>query len=595
MVTKQLIFLACVASCSTYFLRQQEQSASLEELRLVNSTLDKVLKGDIQKWGSKAKCFACEVVVEALQLLVRSNVSTHEIAKLITEACNLFHVETERVCLLVTQEFKEEFVTVGFRLLLHPEWLCYAALGETCGEPANLFPFWNVTLPATPKPKPKPLVKPQEGYPTLKVVQLSDVHIDLQYKPGTSVKCNEPLCCRELVPSKMSKKAGFWGTLDGPCDTPLHTFVNALEHIRDNIKPDIVFWTGDIPAHDVWDQPREKQLHHIHLTADLVSQYLPNTLVLPSLGNHESAPVDSFPPPGITDEHLSNAWLNTFIQKIWSRWVPPESLDTIGYGGFYAMQYSPKLRIVSLNTQYCDTLNFWLYLNNTDPAGQLAWLVNELTWAEMLDVKVIILGHIPTGAGDCFKAFSWNYYKIIDRFEATVVGQYVGHTHKDEYKLMFTEEPDHHPTGLVFISPSLTTFSGLRPSFRVYTLDGVYEGSTYRPLDTATYLLDLEKANKDNETVWELEYTAAKAYNITWITPDTMYSVYKRMAADPSFFFDTYYYFKYHTVVEGLSCDEKCYSNTLCDIVTGRSHDPSACPSLSHTARLQHFNKDKMC
>ena len=52
------------------------------------------------------------------------------------------------------------------------------------------------------------------------------------------------------------------------------------------------------------------------------------------------------------------------------------------------MQYSPKLRIVSLNTQYCDTLNFWLYLNNTDPAGQLAWLVNELTWAEKLDVKV---------------------------------------------------------------------------------------------------------------------------------------------------------------------------------------------------------------
>ena len=55
-----------------------------------------------------------------------------------------------------------------------------------------------------------------------------------------------------------------------------------------------MFWTGDIPAHDVWDQPREKQLHHIHLTADLVSEYLPNTLVLPSLGNHESAPVDRY-------------------------------------------------------------------------------------------------------------------------------------------------------------------------------------------------------------------------------------------------------------------------------------------------------------
>ena len=56
--------------------------------------------------------------------------------------------------------------------------------------------------------------------------------------------------------------------------------------------------------------------------------------------------------------------------------------------GFYAVQFSRKLRIISLNMQYCDNLNFWLYLNSTDPGGQLAWLVDELTWAEENGSKV---------------------------------------------------------------------------------------------------------------------------------------------------------------------------------------------------------------
>ena len=87
-------------------------------------------------------------------------------------------------------------------------------------------------------------------------------------------------------------KAGYWGSLNSSCDIPIWTYKNALEFISKEIKPDLIFWTGDIPAHDVWDQPRAAQLHHIQVTADLLSQYFPDTFVYPSLGNHESAPVD---------------------------------------------------------------------------------------------------------------------------------------------------------------------------------------------------------------------------------------------------------------------------------------------------------------
>ena len=34
------------------------------------------------------------------------------------------------------------------------------------------------------------------------------------------------------------------------------------------------------------------------------------------------------------------------------------------------------------------------------------------------------------------------------------------------------------PVNVAFVAPSVTTFTGLNPSFRFYTLDGPYEGAS---------------------------------------------------------------------------------------------------------------------
>ena len=57
----------------------------------------------------------------------------------------------------------------------------------------------------------------------------------------------------------------------------------------------------------------------------------------------------------------------------------------------------------------------WLYLNTTDPDGQLKWLMSILQKAEDNKEKVHIVGHIPPGISDCLKAWSHNFYKIVDR------------------------------------------------------------------------------------------------------------------------------------------------------------------------------------
>ncbi len=55
---------------------------------------------------------------------------------------------------------------------------------------------------------------------------------------------------------------------------------------------DWVYWTGDIPAHDVWDYSREGQVDILKTVNDLIVKYLPDKPVFPSIGNHESSPVN---------------------------------------------------------------------------------------------------------------------------------------------------------------------------------------------------------------------------------------------------------------------------------------------------------------
>ena len=61
---------------------------------------------------------------------------------------------------------------------------------------------------------------------------------------------------------------------------------------------------------------------------------------------------------------------------------------------------------------FCPSFS-WLLINDTDPAGQLEWLVQQLLDAEKQGDKVHIIGHIPPSGFT--KAFGWNYHRIVNR------------------------------------------------------------------------------------------------------------------------------------------------------------------------------------
>lgn len=75
--------------------------------------------------------------------------------------------------------------------------------------------------------------------------------------------------------------------------------------------------------------------------------------------------------------------------------------------------------------------------------------------------------------------FSREYNKIINRFESTVVGQFFGHTHKDEFKIFYDIEDPSRATSVAYIGPGVTTFDYLNPGYKVYIIDGQRENSTF--------------------------------------------------------------------------------------------------------------------
>ncbi|NXG40432.1 ASM phosphodiesterase, partial [Dromaius novaehollandiae] len=265
--------------------------------------------------------------------------------------------------------------------------------------------------------------------------------------------------------------------------------------------------------------------------------------------------------------------------------------------GFYTLRVRPGLRLVSLNMNFCSQANFWLLINSTDPAGQLQWLVGVLEAAEQRGEKVHIIGHIPPG--HCLRSWSWNYYRIVNRFEGTIAAQFFGHTHVDEFEMFYDEETLTRPVSVAFVAPSVTTYINLNPGYRVYELDGAYPGSSHAVLDHETFILNLTEANVPGaKPRWQRLYRAREAYGMPSAFPADWDQLIRRFQDDESLFQRFWYLFhKGHPPRE--PCREACKAALLCSLRTGRSVDPGLCrvlrPALPFAQIQELWRQRQLC
>ncbi len=135
------------------------------------------------------------------------------------------------------------------------------------------------------------------------------------------------------------------------------------------------------------------------------------------------------------------------------------------------MRIRPGFRVIVLNTNFCARLNFWLLYNPIDPANHLKWLVQELLKAEQAGDRVHLVGHIAPDRKGCTQAWIFNFINIVERFKDTIVGQFYGHSHADEFRVIYSNNNFSKPVGSQFVSPSLTTYTNYNSAYRTYQTD----------------------------------------------------------------------------------------------------------------------------
>lgn len=177
--------------------------------------------------------------------------------------------------------------------------ICGFLLGETCNAVAHPLYKWNLPLPDKPFFTMPIFRWPFRTTQQFKVLQISDIHIDLEYQEHANAVCGEPLCCRNSSPcsrnrTKPTNLAGYWGDYRD-CDVPLRLVEETFKTIRQN-HPDIdyIIWTGDIPPHDIWKQTKQSQLNYMEIAGKLFDKYFSHIPIYPVVGNHESLPMNRF-------------------------------------------------------------------------------------------------------------------------------------------------------------------------------------------------------------------------------------------------------------------------------------------------------------
>nr|CAB3266404.1 sphingomyelin phosphodiesterase 1 [Phallusia mammillata] len=529
-------------------------------------------KTHVQSIKDDLVCSSCKFGLDFALWKFRKPDGTYPgLFKFIITMCKDLKIDSPAVCEGMVSALQNETSFLLTKLQLNGGQICGLIFPSKC-QSSGL--SWNDDKWTVPIPQKNPTLKsyktkPREGSP-LKVLHISDLHIDLMYEPGSAINCDDPLCCRkgQQVSKKEAGNASYWGSY-GYCDVPYWTVENMLSTAAKTQKYDYILWTGDLPAHNVWSQKRSSQIYLIKNLTTLLLKYFPDTAIYPALGNHESDPVNSFPPSYVKG-YNSISWLYDELVKAWAPWLPKDAIATVKQSGYYTTIVKPGFRIVSLNMNYCNNENFWMLLNPVDPNNELKWLVSVLTSAESKGESVHIIGHIPPSAGgDCLKVWRNNYYDIITRFKATVTAQFFGHTHTDEFEIFYADSSLQNPISMAYICPSVTTYTNSNPSYRTYDV----VSNTWTVIDHHTYILNLSNANTvQSDPQWKLEYSAKSTYGLQDLTAESWHKVFKSWFTDTTTTGNTFakYYVNFHKGHPPTeTCDDNCKRDLLCRIAGG--------------------------
>lgn len=564
------------------FAQQPTQVEQTEELRIkvqAEQIQARFLINNNNTEAQTDECLLCLLLFDVFDEGLRTNLSTEAIEDIATIVCidRKIYGGYADVCGGTVKEFTPEILYILTQSYVSPQYICQRL--KRC--PASPPPAGNNNtddLPPVLSNYGKPTMVKRQWKPDDPnigtFIQVTDVHVDAIYEAGTNAGCGKPQCCRasEGPAPNASFAAGKWG--DYRCDSNrniLHSLVMAVSAM----KPDFLFWTGDNPPHDIWEQSREENLNASKLVADELLQAMGNVPVYAAIGNHESFPTDQFEGPPYDD------WLYGSLAEYWTQWLTPEANKTLQYAGYYTQLIAPGLRVIALNTQYCDSSNFWLLLNNTDPGSQLAWLEETLTAAAGNKEKVFTTGHIPIC--DCVSSYGDLLHRLYDKHSDVIIAHFYGHSHHDEFEVIRDVATDSEAVGIVFVAPSVTPNGGVNPSFRVYN----YDRTTFEILDYTQYYFNVTEANLNDGAEWKKSYSLLEEYGMNGTTPADFQNFGVRMFHDNDLF--EKYYENFATLYPQPPCDANCQKSYICNALSCTDELVNKCMQSTPVYKMKHL------
>lgn len=376
----------------------------------------------------------------------------------------------------------------------------------------------------------------------LKILHMSDIHLDPRFLVGSEAKCTSGQCCRAdsfnssrvdgppttphtfLNSSSIVEKAQYWGNY--LCDSPYSIVMSAFEAVKPlngGKDVDMTLYTGDIVTHDAdWHYSRDMVTQIEQAMYDVMKRYLGKGPVFSTLGNHDSSPSDSASADKLPEGHDTFSWNYEYLSKLWQAegWFDHEEAKQVGkhYGG-YSVSPTQGLRVISINTDFIYINNKWTVIeyNNPDLSGTLAWLTKELYRAERRGEKVYFIGHVSPGwdGTNALDNPTTLLTEIVRRFQHTIAHMFFGHSHEDFFSVFYngTQRTANEAFAHAFVGPSITPLSRVNPSFGLYTVDR----DTFEVLDHDVFYTDVSRAaslvEENVGPTWKHLYSARQAYN----------------------------------------------------------------------------------
>lgn len=511
---KKFFHLLFLLSIITLFKPSQELSFNVMENinKLFNSMffnpvelLFTLTKMKLQSADADFSCTLCQRLINAVTTTIREKYGFEGIQYYAELLCSI--ALDRGVCNTYISKYGPVFIDSFILRAGNEENLCHK-LGF-CPEGEETEDTYDYAIRLL---KDKPKNKKREGVdysaPTLKMIQLTDIHLDTKYIENGTVYCDEPVCCREPASTYSRKKSGKYGFL-GRCDASVELLESFMDKAYE-LNPDFIIWTGDNSPHNSKNASQNDNYEASIIVKNMLDEKFKNEIpIYPALGNHEKYPSDLY----IGDEA---ELLENYGQIFKDYFYEEQAFETFRKYGYYTEKYKDtNLRIVVLNCLLCDTWNFYIIGGRHEAAKkEFIWLEEVLRQAEKNGEYVYLIDHFPINSNFQLTECAQRLRALLDRFDYIIRGFFSGHTHLDDISPVRTYFEPKPIININYIAPPLTTYPGRNPSFRQFILDS----NTKNVIDYQQYRLNLTDANLKREANWYIVYNATQMFKVNDLT-----------------------------------------------------------------------------